>query len=138
MARVCRPGGLIALANWPPDSLIAQLYRTVTRYAPPRPGSPPLLWGQEGPVRRWLSPFVTDLELRRQPYVLRFPFSPDRAAAAIRESMGPIRQTLTALDAGRREALRVDIEQLFITQNRATDGSTNVPSEYLEVRGRSK
>jgi SAM-dependent methyltransferase len=138
LARVCRSGGLIVLANWPPDSLIAQLFRTVTRYVPPPPGSPPFLWGQEESVRRWLGPFVTELELRRQPYALRFPFTPGRAAEAIGESIGPVRQALAALDAARRAALQADIEQLFTAQNRATDGSTNIPSEYLEVRGRRK
>jgi hypothetical protein len=97
LARVCRPGGRIALANWPPDSLIG-----------------------------------------RQPYALRFPFPPTRAARAIGESIGPIRQGLAALDAAHRSDLQADIEALFVTENRATDGNTNIPSEYLDVRGRRK
>ncbi|MGE5602156.1 MAG: class I SAM-dependent methyltransferase [Nitrososphaerales archaeon] len=135
LARVCRPGGRIVLANWPPDSLIARLYRTTTGYVSPPSGSPPFLWGQEEPVRRWLGPFVTQLELQRQPYVLRFPFGPGRAAEAIGGSVGPVRQALTALDAERRAALQADLEQLFSAQNRAVDGSTEIETEYLEVRG---
>jgi SAM-dependent methyltransferase len=138
LARVCRPGGLIALANWPPDSLIAQLFRTVTRYVPPPPGPSPFAWGQEEPVRNWLGPLGTDLRGRREPYALRFPFPPDRAAAAIRDSIGPVRQSLAALDPERKAALQADLEHLFVEQNRATDGSTDIPSEYLDARGRRR
>jgi len=135
LARVCRPGGLIALANWPADSLIGRLFLIATRYVPRPPGSPPLLWGQEETVRRWLSPFLADLEIGRRPYALRFPFPPARAAEAIRESIGPIRQGLAALDATQRSALQADIEGLFVAENRADNGSTYIPSEYLDVRG---
>jgi hypothetical protein len=80
----------------------------------------------------------TDREMGRQPYALRFPFPPTRAARAIGESIGPIRQGLAALDAAHRSNLQAEIEALFVTENRATGGNTNIPSEYLDVRGRRK
>jgi ubiquinone/menaquinone biosynthesis C-methylase UbiE len=48
LARVCRPGGTIAVANWTPTSFIGQIFRTVTRYVPAPAGvRPPGLWGTE-------------------------------------------------------------------------------------------
>ncbi|MDQ3221505.1 MAG: SAM-dependent methyltransferase, partial [Acidobacteriota bacterium] len=37
-------------------------------------------------------------------------------------------------DADGQAALRADLEQLWTDNNRATDGTTEVESEYLEVR----
>ena len=52
MARVCRPGGRIGLANWTPEGFIGQLFRTLGRHLPPPAGvQPPALWGTEAHLR---------------------------------------------------------------------------------------
>jgi ubiquinone/menaquinone biosynthesis C-methylase UbiE len=38
LARVCKPGGRIGLANWTPESFIGQLFKTIGKYIPPAPG----------------------------------------------------------------------------------------------------
>lgn len=38
LARVCRPGGRIVLANWTPEGFIGELFRLVGRYVPPPAG----------------------------------------------------------------------------------------------------
>src|SRR5438034_1903183 len=49
LARVCRPGGRIALASWTPDGLIGETLRIFSRYLPPAPGlRPPVRWGDQG------------------------------------------------------------------------------------------
>src|SRR4029079_14055550 len=35
MARVCRPGGRMGLANWTPGGFIGQLFKTLGRHVPP-------------------------------------------------------------------------------------------------------
>jgi hypothetical protein len=46
LARVCRPGGRIALASWTPDGFIGETIRIFSRYLPPAPGlQPPIRWG---------------------------------------------------------------------------------------------
>ena len=47
---------------------------------------------------------------------------------------GPTQKAFESLDADAQNALRSDLEQLWTEQNRATDGTTEVESEYLEVR----
>ena len=46
LARVCKPGGRIGLANWTPESFIGQVFKTIGKYIPPAPGvKSPALWG---------------------------------------------------------------------------------------------
>src|SRR5882757_1081406 len=46
LARVCKPGGKIGLANWTPESFIGQVFKTIGKYIPPAPGvKSPALWG---------------------------------------------------------------------------------------------
>ncbi|MBW8834138.1 MAG: class I SAM-dependent methyltransferase, partial [Burkholderia sp.] len=35
LARVCKPGGRIGLANWTPDSFIGQVFKTIAMHIPP-------------------------------------------------------------------------------------------------------
>ena len=47
MARVCKPGGTIALASWTPEGQVGALFRAMKPFAPPPPpgASPAPLWG---------------------------------------------------------------------------------------------
>src|SRR6185312_2932250 len=49
LARVCRPGGRIGLANWTPEGFIGQMFKVLGRHLPPPPAGaqPPALWGTE-------------------------------------------------------------------------------------------
>jgi hypothetical protein len=46
---------------------------------------------------------------------------------------GPTQKAFGALDEQKQAALRKDLEQLWSTHNQATDGTTKVEAEYLEV-----
>src|SRR5215471_7459689 len=57
MLRVLKPGGTIAFATWPPELLVGDSFKLVSKYmpAPPPPGvSPPPQWGDIGIVRQRL------------------------------------------------------------------------------------
>jgi SAM-dependent methyltransferase len=55
LARVCRPGGRVVLANWTPEGFIGRLFATIGRHMPPARDVPsPLLWGDERRVRALL------------------------------------------------------------------------------------
>src|ERR1044071_4844489 len=47
LLRVVRPGGTIAMANWPPDGWVGQFFLTMLPFMPPPPpgSTPPLAWG---------------------------------------------------------------------------------------------
>jgi SAM-dependent methyltransferase len=49
LARVCRPGGTIALLSWTPEGMVGALFRMMGPFMPPPPpgAQPPPLWGSE-------------------------------------------------------------------------------------------
>jgi len=47
---------------------------------------------------------------------------------------GPTQKAFESLDIVGQRALRSDLEALWSDHNQATDGTTRVESEYLEVR----
>ncbi len=51
-----------------------------------------------------------------------------------RKYFGPTQKAFESLDADGQAALRSDLEGLWTGHNHATDGTTEVESEYLEVR----
>lgn len=134
LIRVCRPGGRIALASWIPDGFIGQMLRTTVAYAPPPAGAPsPLLWGDASVVRQRLSGPVATISLTPRSIEFIFPFAPSAVVEYFRAFYGPSIRAYAATDAARRDALNRDLGRLWESRNRATDGTTLVDSEYLEV-----
>ena len=134
LLRVTRTGGRIAMANWTPSSFIGEMLRTTTAYvAPPAGVLSPLLWGTDDAVRERLGPGVKSLSLTRRLICFEYPFGPEEVVNHFRLWYGPTLRAFAALDETNRGALRRDLERLWTDHNRATDGTTRVQSEYLEV-----
>lgn len=135
LARVCRPGGLIAMANWTPDGYVGKSFRLTGKMVPPPPGVPaPVLWGDEETVRQRLSPYASRIDLTRRNARLVFPFDPKEAVKFFRQYFGPTQAAFARLDAAGQAALTEQMECLWMEHNTATDGTTRVEAEYLEVR----
>ena len=134
LVRVCRPGGRIVMGNWTPGGFIGQMFKTIGRHVPPPPLMPsPLLWGDEATVRERLSDGVAELRLTRRQYPFYYPFPASEVVEHFRTYYGPTNRTFAALDDAGQAAFRRDLEQLWTEHNSATDGTTRVESEYLEV-----
>ena len=132
--RVCKPGGIIALANWTPDGFIGENFRRVGRHvAPPAGAVSPLLWGDELTVKWRLGDHVKDLRMTRRVARLRYPFPPAQTVDFFRQFYGPTLRAFGALDRDGQCKLHADLEDMFLTHNRAKDGATEVEAEYLEV-----
>ncbi|HEX6717994.1 MAG TPA: methyltransferase domain-containing protein, partial [Pyrinomonadaceae bacterium] len=135
LTRVCRRGGLIAMANWTPTGFIGQMFRTASLHVPPPPGmASPVLWGVEEKVRERFGGGISNMETKLQTITWKFPFSPADVVEHFRAYYGPTQKAFGALDEEKQAALRKDLEQLWSANNRATDGTTLVDAEYLEVR----
>jgi 2-polyprenyl-3-methyl-5-hydroxy-6-metoxy-1,4-benzoquinol methylase len=134
LARVCRPGGRIAMANWTSAGFIGQMFKIGAKYVPPPTNMPsPLKWGDEETVRERLRDGIADLQLTRRMCPFKYPSSPAEVVESFRLYYGPTQRTFDALDADGQAALRKDLEQLWTQNNQATDGTTYVEGEYLEV-----
>lgn len=135
MARVCRRGGRVAMANWTPRGFIGQLFRIISLYVPPPAQMPsPMLWGHESRVRERLRDGFANLRLIRRTLIMEFPMTPVEAVEYFRAWYGPTHRAFAALDEQSRRALRQDLERHWTEHNRATDGTTSIEAEYLEVR----
>ena len=137
LKRVCRPGGLIAMANWTPSGFIGQMFKITASHVPPPPGmTSPVLWGVEEKVRERFSEGISKLETRLQKITWVFPFSPADVVEHFRLYYGPAQKAFGTLAEAKGAALRKDLEELYTTHNQATDGTTRVEAEYLEVVAR--
>jgi hypothetical protein len=136
MARVCVPGGKIIMGNWTPEGHVGQMFKVIGKHVPPPPYFPsPLLWGNEATCRKRFSAGVSDLEITRHLYPFEYPFAPANVVDFYIEYYGPTNRAYLSLDAASQKAMRDDLTALWTSNNVATDGSTRVLSEYLEVIG---
>jgi SAM-dependent methyltransferase len=134
LARVCRPGGTIAMANWAPDGFVAQQFTLGNRYAPPPEGIPaPVLWGDEHTVRQRLAGYTSDIRTIRQPVHFEYALPPADVVQFFRQYFGPTQVTFSRLPADAQAAYAADLETLWREHNEAADGRTVVSAEYLEV-----
>ena len=132
--RVCRPGGMIAMANWTSQGFIAKSNQVTARMVPPPPGVPlPVLWGDESVVKQRLGHGCAQLTCTRRKVVMAYPFPPKEMVAFFRRYLGPTQMAFSRLDAAGQTALAAQLESLWTENNTATDGTTAVEGEYLEV-----
>jgi ubiquinone/menaquinone biosynthesis C-methylase UbiE len=133
LARVCKPGGRIGLANWTPDSFIGQLFNTIGKYIPTAPGvRSPALWGTQAKLEELFGKTARAIRTTSRDFVFRYR-SPTHWIEVFRAYYGPMNKTFGALDAKRQAAFTEDLLTLIETRNRSGDSTLVLPSEYLEV-----
>jgi ubiquinone/menaquinone biosynthesis C-methylase UbiE len=133
MARVCRPGGKIGLANWTPEGFIGQLFKTIAKHVTPPAGvKSPGLWGTGEHITELFGPRAASIRAERRNFVFRYR-SPEHWLDVFKSYYGPLLKTFAALDAPAQSALTADVVALVAQYNRSGDRSVVVPSEYLEV-----
>ncbi len=134
LVRVCRPGGRIAMANWTPEGHIGQMFKATGKHVPPPANMPsPIKWGDEETVRERLRDGIAELKLTKRICRFELPFSPAEVVEHFRTYYGPTQRAFEALDTNGQAALRTDLERLWSENNQATDNTTLVYGEYLEV-----
>jgi SAM-dependent methyltransferase len=133
LARVCRSGGKIGLANWTPEGFIGQLFKTLGKYLPPPAGvRSPALWGTRDHIEALFGAAAATIDAQPVHFVFRYR-SPQHWLDVFRSYYGPLLKAFAALDPAAQAALTDDLVALIARFNRASDGSMVVPSEYLQV-----
>jgi ubiquinone/menaquinone biosynthesis C-methylase UbiE len=132
LARVCRPGGKIGLANWTPEGFIGRLFKTIGKYVPPAPGvKSPALWGTTAHLEA-LFGANAEIAADRKHFAFRYK-SPQHWVELFRTYYGPVLKAFAAIDPPQRDALEADLYDLLDEFNVAEDGTLVAPGEYLEV-----
>jgi len=133
LARVCKPGGKIGLANWTPESFIGQMFKTIGKYAPPAQGlQSPALWGTRGRLEELFGQTAREIRTTSREFVFRYR-SPQHWIEVFRTYYGPMNKTFAALDDEKQAAFTRDLLALMESCNRSGDETLVLPSEYLEA-----
>lgn len=142
MVRVTRSGGRIVMGNWIPGdpTLIAQVLRISSAYAPPAPGSvSPMTWGDREVVKqRFAGAGVPEanVSFSREIYEFRFEGAASAYVDLFRTFYGPTMNAYAAAEAvGKGDAFVAELVALFETQNASGDPQQmRLPAAYLQVR----
>ncbi len=133
MARVCRPGGRIGMANWTPDSFIGQLFKLIGKYIPPAAGmKSPSLWGTRARLEELFADTAKSITINDRAFVFRYR-SAVHFIEVFRTYYGPMNKTFAALDAAQQAAFTEELLTLMESRNRSGDDTLVLPSEYAEV-----
>jgi SAM-dependent methyltransferase len=133
LARVCKPGGRIGLANWTPESFIGQLFKTIGKYLPPAPGiKSPGLWGTKARLDELFGNIALDIRATNREFAFRYR-SATHWIEVFRTYYGPMNKTFAALDTEKQAAFTRDLLALMESRNRSGDRTLVLPSEYIEV-----
>ena len=124
------------MGNWTPEGHIGQMFKVIGKHVPPPPSVPsPLLWGNESTCRERFGSGVSELTVARHLYPFEYPFAPAKVVDFFVEYYGPTSRGYGSLDAAGQKAMHDDLTALWSKNNVATDGSTRVLAEYIEVVG---
>ena len=133
LVRVCKPGGTIAMANWTPEGHAGQMFKLSSKYIPPPPMPSPVLWGVPDEVTTRFGDSVSELTMTPRMADMTFTFGPAEVVEHFKQYFGPTVMAFKAIPEEKHEDFRSDAEALWTQNNTATDGTTLVKSEYLEV-----
>src|SRR5579864_5598619 len=134
LTRVCRPGGIIAMANWTGPGFVGQMFKAIAKHIAPSGMPSPVLWGDEATVRERLREGIVHLKCARRIYHFEYPFPPDAVVDFFRTNYGPMSRAFASLDGSGQQNLRSDLGRLWSEHNQVVDNTTTkVDSEYLEV-----
>ncbi len=137
LARVLKPGGLLAMANWNPASFSGQMFKVGGKHVPPPSGiAPPVLWGDDATVRQRLAPHFSQIETQLTPIDFDMPTNPAGAVAFFRKYFGPTQVAFSRLDEPGQAALATDLEALWSGANVSPSPTTHtlIHNQYLQVK----
>jgi SAM-dependent methyltransferase len=134
LARVCRSGGTIAMANWTAAGFVGKIFALGARHVPPPEGIPaPVEWGNEEIVRQRLGPYCSHIQITHQLSDIDLPFSPRQTVEFFREYFGPTKVAFSRLTPDAQAAYAADMEKLWAECNEGDSTRSLVHAEYLEV-----
>jgi len=133
LARVCHPGGNLALSAWTSGGTVDEFFQIIGSYAPPPPPGAGMAvsWGEPGYAEELLG---DDFELTITQ--LDTPWTVDTAEemwTEMSEAFGPIKTLLGALPPERAEAFKAELLEFF--EGETTESGLSMDRPYLLIAG---
>jgi len=135
-ARVLKPGGTLAMANWDPASFTGLMFKLGAQYVPPNPDIPaPVLWGDDTTVRARLAAGFSNIRTQLIPIDFDLPFAPTGVVDFFRKYFGPTQVAFSRLDPAGQAAYAAALEALWTAHNISPTPATHtlVKNQYLQV-----
>lgn len=135
-ARVLKPGGRLAMANWTPAGFTGQSFRVSSGFGPPSPFAPPTAWGDVVAVQARLAPHFYNIQTKVISLAFDLPYDAAGTVAFFRKYFGPTAVAFSRLDEANQARMQAELESLWREANVSPTPSTRtvVNNEYLEVR----
>jgi ubiquinone/menaquinone biosynthesis C-methylase UbiE len=131
LARVTKPGGRIALANWTPEGGVGDLFRIMAPFQPAAPPSSPFDWGTKDRVNELLGD-AFDLSIEQHTSTVTLE-SGEAYWELFVTSYGPTKTLAESLGDRREELRKAWID--FFESNHRTNGEMAHPRDYLLILG---
>jgi SAM-dependent methyltransferase len=138
LARVCRPGGTVALTSWAGGGwMMRWLDKAAMLAPPPPPGGPrPDEWGDADEVVRRLAAAGLSPQVEVRAFDWDFADA-DEAVAFLTRASGPFIAFLAMAEAqGRGDEARALLREAIVESDVGTDGRCLLPAPYLLAVGR--
>ncbi|HEX6780598.1 MAG TPA: methyltransferase domain-containing protein [Solirubrobacterales bacterium] len=133
LLRVTKPGGRIGVASWCPDGGLQDFFAAIVKHTGgPPPGTPPVLWGDEGHVRELFGDSVSDLRAERLKARQAFR-SAEHYIDFFRSYFGPIKTAFEAVGPEGEAELTADLERVLDDLSVGGQRALVVEPEYLQV-----
>ncbi len=133
LARVCRSGGKIAMANWTPDGLLGKFFRLLARYsAPGTQVDLPVSWGDESILNQRLGRYVSDLQIERRSVRFRSPSSA-HWVEFMKTNFGPAINAFQFSAPDAQQRLTNEMADLIRSFDRSPNATILGESEYLDI-----
>ena len=133
LARVCRPGGELAMTAWTSGAEVDEFFRIIGSYAPPPPPDAGVAgsWGEPGYAESLLGDdFELTIAAKDTPWEAE---SADELWTEMSGAFGPIKTLLEVLEPARAEAFEEELLEFF--REEETEGGLLMSRPYVLVHG---
>jgi SAM-dependent methyltransferase len=139
MARVCRDGGLIVMANYSWPGFLGSMSKLFAEYSTPLPFElpSPFEWGEPAVARSRLDGFASSIEIRPDTLTMSFD-SVDAGLEFWERTNAPTIALRMTLPPERYAEFQRDARQLMGELNESRDGRLSLTSSYLNVLARRR
>jgi SAM-dependent methyltransferase len=137
LARVCRPGGRLAMTSWAPGGWSPTWRAKVAHLTPSAPADAPdpEAWGDPDEARGRLAAAGFSTKVEQRNFAWRFA-STETALDTLTTAVGPMVAFIESVEGvGKADEGRALLREAIEESNVATDGSCTLPAPFLLITG---